>query len=299
MIDFSGYYQPHSLPDALELLATLPPGYRLLAGGTDVVPALRSGELKVEGLIDLSRIADLRGIEQIGDRIRIGCLTTFNQVARSETLRHHAAVLAEAASVVGSPQIRNLGTIGGNIINASPAADTVPALVALEAEVKLCSRRQERFLKVDQLLCGAGKTNLLPGELAHSVYFDIPPSNTRSGFVKLGRRNALAIARLSAAAVITLDDSWNKIIRARVALGAVAPNPFRSEELENLLTGAEIFPELIDEAAAMASAVVAARLGARPSAPYKREAVKGVIRVLLERLLLPVGVPLEGGCIGP
>ncbi|MGB9858536.1 MAG: FAD binding domain-containing protein, partial [Moorellaceae bacterium] len=140
---------------------------------------------------------------------------------------------------------------------------------------------------------------LLPGELAHSVYFAIPPSNTRSGFMKLGRRNALAIARLSAAAVITLDASRNKIIRARVALGAVAPNPFRSEELENLLTGAEISPELIDEAVATASAVVAARLGARPSAPYKREAVKGVVRALLERLLLPVGTLLEGGCVGP
>ncbi|SMB93344.1 carbon-monoxide dehydrogenase medium subunit [Thermanaeromonas toyohensis ToBE] len=290
MLDFKFYYQPQTLGEALELLATLPGKVRPLAGGTDIVPALRRGELELDGLVDISCLKELKGIEKVGERVRIGSLVTFSELSSSPLIRQYAPVLSEAASSVGSPQIRNLGTVGGNIVNASPAADSVPALVALEAEAKICSQQGERFLKVEEILCGAGKTCLTPGELIESIFFSLPPPNTKSGFLKLGRRNALAIARLSVAAVITLDPSKNKIAQAKVALGAVAPNPFRSEEIERLLVGAEVSSSLIEEAAALASQVVEKRLGSRPTAPYKKQAVKGVIRELLQKLLKPVEV---------
>lgn len=185
---------------------------------------------------------------------------------------------------MGSPQIRNQGTIGGNIANASPAADTVPAIVAMDGVALVKSIRGDRLVKVTDLLKGVGKTDLAADELIVEISFN-KLQNFSSTFVKLGRRNALAISRISAAVGVSTDAEGN-IFDARVALGSVAPNPFRAILIEDNLIGKNINQEIPEDVIETASEVVAEKLGPRASAPYKRVAIKGVMRQALEKLFL-------------
>ena len=287
MLDLSEYYQPQSLTAALELLAKSDGRLRPLAGGTDIVPAMGKGELKAEGLVDLSKLPDIRRISIDGSNLKIGSLTTFAQIEASSLIRAKVSLLAEAAAAVGSPQIRNSGTVGGNIANASPAADTVTALVTLDAVARLDSLRGPRNVLVSELLCGAGKTNIHPQEIITEITFRIPPIGSKTGFIKLGRRKALSIARMNLAIIVTLDEG--KISFARVGLGAVGPNPRRYIVLENSLLGQTLSESLIEGFAIEAEREVTRVLGSRPSAAYKCEAVKGIARDLLRKLFSDSG----------
>lgn len=254
-----------------------------LAGGTDIVPALTKGELDAAGLLDLSKLPDIRKICREGRKVKLGSLATFSQIETSPLIRAGALLLAEAAAAVGSPQIRNSGTIGGNIANASPAADTVTALVTLDAEARLDSLKGSRRVLVSELLCGAGKTRIDPREILTEITFNMPPAGSKTGFIKLGRRKALAIARMNLGIIAAADEG--KISFARVGLGAVGPNPRRYTVLEDALLGKTLSESLIEEFAVNAEQEVTRVLGSRPSAVYKCEAVKGIARDLLRRLL--------------
>lgn len=286
MLEFSVYYQPRSLTEALELLARGDKKLRPLAGGTDIVPALEKQELEADGLVDLSKIPELSQISIDSDIVKIGSTCCFSKIENSAEINTWAPLLAEAAAQVGSPQIRNLGTVGGNIANASPAADTVTALTALEATVTLASLKETRELPVSQLLCGAGKTRIEPGEIITQVCFKKPPAGSFSGFIKLGRRKALAIARMNLGMIVNIKGGI--IGYARVALGAVGPNPSRNTALEELLVGQKPSSALIRDFAGEAERQVAQALGARATAAYKSQAVKGIGRELLGRLLAEV-----------
>ncbi len=286
MLNLSAYYQPDSLAEALALLTHSGGELRPLAGGTDLVPALAKGETHLDGLVDLCKIPELRGISRVDDQIRIGSLSTFRDIENSPLLQP-ASLLREAAAAVGSPQIRSQGTIGGNIANASPAADTVTALVALKALATLESAAGSRSVPVSELLCGVGKTKIRPGEVIKEILFQVPPQGSSSGFIKLGRRKALAIARMNLAIIITVEAG--RISRARVALGAVGPNPSRRPALELVLIGQEQSLPLIDTFIIAAEKEVSQMLGTRPSVSYKREAVKGIARELLHRLFFGTG----------
>lgn len=287
MPDLHEYYQPQTLTAALELLAKSNGELIPLAGGTDIVPAMGKGEFKANGLVDLSKLPDIRRISIDGSEVKIGSLTTFAQIETSPVIRAKASLLADAAAAVGSPQIRNSGTIGGNIANASPAADTVTALVTLDAEARLDSIRGSRRVFVSELLCGAGKTNIYPEEIITEITFRIPPTGSKTGFIKLGRRKALAIARMNLAIIVTVDEG--KINFAHVGLGAVGPNPRRYTVLENSLVGQMPSESLIEGFAIEAEREVTRALGSRPSAVYKCEAVKGIARDLLRKLFLQCG----------
>ncbi|HVJ49183.1 molybdopterin cofactor-binding domain-containing protein [Desulfitobacterium sp.] len=166
MPECSVYYQPQSMADALTLLANSEGRLKPLAGGTDILPAMKKGELRDVGLIDLSKIPDIRKVSIQGNVIKLGSLCTFSQIENSPLIKDEVPLLAEAAGTVGSPQIRSIGTIGGNIANASPAADTVNAMVALDAKAKLDSAEGSRTVLVSELLCGVGKTNIQPEDAA-------------------------------------------------------------------------------------------------------------------------------------
>ncbi|GAV21925.1 FAD binding domain-containing protein [Carboxydothermus pertinax] len=281
-----GYYRPETLEEALELLATGQENYKILAGGTDLVLYLRERKIKPTALVDITHIAALKGIAEFDGKIVIKAATTFTEVANSQLVREKVPALADACSVVGSPQIRNQGTIGGNIINASPAADSVPALVLFDGVAKLRSKNGSRELLLTDLLQGSGKTSLAPDELLEEVILNPYPQSI-SGFYKLGRRNALAISRISGAVEIVF--SSNKVEKARVALGSVAPNPFRAKELEEFLVGREFTNETKEQFLLLAKKLVAEKLGSRASAPYKREAVAGVMREVLNLIELRRG----------
>ncbi|HHU31834.1 MAG: FAD binding domain-containing protein [Zhaonellaceae bacterium] len=276
------FYKPQKLEDVLDVLATKKGPLKILAGGTDLMLDIRNKKYEVAGIVDINLLSELKNISVEGEFIKIGSLVTFTQLANSTLLQERVPFLVEAANSVGAPQIRNQGTIGGNIANASPAADSVVPLIALDAICSVLSPLGNRDIPLNQLLCGVGKTRLASDELIVEVKFKLPRKITRSAFVKFGRRNALAIARMSVAILLGLDG--NKVNAARVALGAVAPNPFRSLELENMFLNKAMEEIDVDEVIARSSMVVSQALGNRPSAKWKNEAIKGLMRQVLSKI---------------
>ena len=194
------FYQPRSVQEALELLGRAPGETRVVAGGTDLFLQLRRGDIRAAYLLDVGGVAELAYIREEPQFIRVGAATLVDDLARSGLLRRYAAALAEAASALGSPQIRNRATIGGNLGRSSPAADCVCALMALGAEVLVQSASGTREIPIDRFLLGPGKNALAPDELIVEVRMGKPRGRFGSRFLKLGRRKALVLATASAAA---------------------------------------------------------------------------------------------------
>ncbi len=266
------FWRPRSVEEAAELMSrkkTVP-----LAGGTDLVIEIKKRRCLAENVVDLTAITELVQVERSEQNMEIGALVTFSSLASSTAVKELCPILAEAALSVGSPQIRNRGTVGGNIMSGSPAADVVPPLVALDAYAVLVSSKGERKLKLTELLGSPGKPVLKRGEFLKKVCFSIPKKGCRWAFVKLGRRNALAISRISMALMADMRET-GEINAASLALGAVAPHPVRVPEVEDMLVGMSEASNF-ETAAALLSTVVFELLGQRPSVAYKKEAIKGV-----------------------
>jgi CO/xanthine dehydrogenase FAD-binding subunit len=269
------YYAPQQLEELLAILAEKKEKAKMLAGGTDLVIALQEGELDYDYIVALHKIPELKGITLSGDTIVIGAMTTHTEVERSPLIRANALLLAQAAAAVGSPQIRNVGTLGGNICNASPAADTVPALIALDASVKIVAKDSEREMLLEDLFLGMGKTKLGGDEVIKEISFKALPDGAGSIFVKLARRNALAISRISVAAIVTSNEY---VTDCRIAMGAVAPNPFRVRSAEQAWLGRTITADNLNICVEAAFQEISATLGQRASAIYKKRAGKALVR---------------------
>ncbi len=278
------FFQARNVMEAVERAG---PGSYFLAGGTDLALQLREGKVKPQVLVDLSRVAELKTLNASGGCLEIGSMMTFAELGSSELVRTKANALWLACQSMGSPQIRNQATIGGNLGNCSPAADGLPPLLALGAEVRLVSRRGEETVSLAELL--KRRPLLQEGTLIKG--FLIPDQGWKSGFAKLGRRRALAIARLSLGIAVKSEGSRAKKIR--VALGAVGERAFLSEALAEMLEEREMDETWLEAAAAGAQQVVASALGSRASAPYKQAAVAGVMREALASLA--GGEELNGG----
>lgn len=277
-----------TLSEALEFLAVRHTATRVIAGGTDLMITLRRNDPSWPGpgyILDLTGLDCLRGISREGDRIRIGALTTHTQLAESPLLKDKVPFLSAAAFSVGSPQIRNRGTIGGNIINASPAADTLPPLMALEARCRLVSREGERDVSLTELLTGPYRTSLRPQEILKEVYFQIPGEGTGFSFQKVGRRKALSISRLSVAVLLSLVEG--QVGKARVAVGAALATAARLPEVEQFLEGRLLDRDVAQEAGKLAAEKVVEITGRRWSTPYKEP----VLLALVRRALLAAGAP--------
>lgn len=274
--------RPKSLPEALHVCADLGPDGRPLAGGTDLVVALRRHPKAGLTLIDLSLLHDLRGVREEEGGLWIGALTPHEDIARSPLVRRQATALAEACAEVGSVQIRNRGTIGGNVANASPCADGLTALVALQAEALVASVRGTRTVAVEGLVERPYRTGLAPDELILGFRIEGQGAG-RSAFVKLGRRDALAIARINAGCVVEV--AHGRVNRCRLAVGSIMPRTERVREAEDAVIGAPA----TEETARLAGDIVAQRMvevsGVRWSTPYKDPAVRAIVtRVVLRAI---------------
>lgn len=272
------FFQPKSIAEAVQVFASEGEDGKALAGGTDLVLHMQEGKLAPKYLVDLSKISALRFIEEKDGFIRIGSMTTFTDLAEAQALRKKVTALAEAASMVGSPQIRNQGTVGGNIANASPAADTVPPLVALDAKLKIYSSQGQREVNISEIFAGAGKNLLNFGEIIGEISFSIPDINSVSSFYKLAKRKALSISRISSAVFLEFKPDSFEITKAQVGLGSIASNPIKASATEEFLVGRILEDAVISEAVRKASEEAAITLGVRPSAVYKKDAIGGVIR---------------------
>lgn len=278
------YFAPSDVNQALKILDSMKGDKRILAGGTDLVIALRENKINPEAIIDLKNTQNLDYIKQESGYIRIGAMTTFTGIVESKLIKREARVLQESCQVMGSPQIRNLATIGGNIINASPAADAVPALMALDASVKIESVSGVRESKIQDILKGINKTNLEDNEILTEISFKVPSKNTVSGFRKLGRRAALSISRICIACLMEVEENTRRCRDVKIALGAVAKNPIRATAAEEVLIGKDISQKLIDDCVEVISEIAVKNIGNRPSLPFKRQSIKGISRELLTRL---------------
>lgn len=283
MIPSFDYKTPSTIQEAIELLWQAEGKAKIIAGGTDLVIGLRNGDQKPQTLIDISKIAELQKIEERNGMISIGAAVTHSEIASSSLLKRYGKVLSDAASEIGSPQVRNLGTVGGNIINASPAADTIPPLIVLNATGRVVSKEGDRQLPLDQFFKGPYETSLKPHELLTQITFQKLPSDIRSSFVRLARRDAMAIARMSVAIVLQIEK--NRIGEVRIAIGSVTPTPQRMTEAETFLRGKSPDEESLQKASLKITETMIHQSGIRPSTPYKKPVVEALfIRAMRKAL---------------
>jgi len=269
---WKNYVQPESIEETLELLAKHREGARIINGGTDLLPEIERGIRKPDTVIDVSRISGLDEIHLEDGLIHLGAGVTHNQAVASSIIREHAYPLARACWEVGAPQIRNRGTVAGNIITASPANDTITPLMALGAQVTINSAaRGERSLPLEAFLLGVRKTALAHDEMLTGISFPALKENERGTFIKLGLRRAQAISVVNVAVIIGY--AGNLVARARVTLGAVAPTIISVPEAEQYLTGRPLIPDTIAEAARLAAHAARPIDDIRGSAKYRREMV--------------------------
>ncbi|MFH1123596.1 MAG: xanthine dehydrogenase family protein subunit M, partial [Pseudomonadota bacterium] len=270
------------IEECLGLLGQYGRKARVAAGGTDLIPRMKWGELRPEVVIGMSQIPDLDEIElSMTAGLKIGALTTIADLERSGIINEYYPILARAAAVLGSVEIRNRGTVGGNLCNAAPSADMAPSLLVLDAMAVIASESGERKVPLKDFFVGPGKTVLSEAEIL--VRLEAPPMRPRTGgeYIKLGIRKAMDIAVVGVAALITTDATKGVCHDAKIALGAVATVPMRAREAEALLKGKTLSREIIDQAAERASREASPVTDIRASEGYRRE----MVRVLTGRAI--------------
>lgn len=271
------YLKPKTLDEAVSLLAS--PGGQILAGGTDFYPAL--GERLPRGrVVDITEVGEIRGISTESERIRIGGLTTWSDVIRTPLPRCFDALKA-AAREVGSVQIQNRGTVAGNLCNASPAADGVPPLLALDAEVELASAAGRRRLPLGQFLAGNRKTLRRPDEILAAVLVPRRMEHAASAFLKLGARRYLVIS-IAMVAVVVHADAAGRVAEARVAVGSCSAKAQRLDDLEKQLVGLPAKAGLGTAVRAEHLRILAPIDDVRATADYRRDASLTLVRRALE-----------------
>lgn len=279
------YIRPTSMMEALTFLAENGAHTSLIAGGTDLMISIRSGDLRSAHVMDVSRLEELRAITLTEDSLFIGAAVTYSELQASPAVAEHAPVVAMAARYVGSLQIRNVGTLGGNVAHASPAADSVPALIAHDCRAMIQSASGNRIEPLHTLITGPYATNLRRDEIIMGFLL-APLPVARASFERIARRRALSIARINAAAVAHTDAN-GVATDVRLSLGSILPRPCRMADAENHLKGIVPDAQTIDEAARIVSREMVRQSGIRPSTEYKQPAVEGLVRKVLLQVLLP------------
>lgn len=273
------YYKPRSLDEALELQQRIP-GALFIAGGTDMIVKIRDGEVHPPALISLRSIPELIGVTD-GDVTRIGAMTTISELIEHPLLHQRYPVLVEAAGRLGGPQIRNVATIGGNLCNCSPCADTATPLLVLDARVRISGKGGSREIPIDEFFKGPGESCLASGEILTDILLDPPRKDARATFLKKGRvKMDLAVASVA----VLLEMDGNQCSRARLAAGSVAPVPLRLHEVEALLKGSAVSEEILDRAQKIAAETVSPITDIRATEAYRRQIVGVYVRRAIERL---------------
>ena len=286
-MNWVAYRKPESIVEALALLDEAAGRGRVMAGGTDLILQLRQREYGADLLVDITGIEELKHIRGDDGWIQIGAAVTHAEVAKNSLIQKEARALAEGCAQVGSPQIRNMATLVGNVISAQPAADGAIPLTALEAEIKVASKAGERWVSMEETYREVGVSSVdASRELATMVRFKKLGGKRQTRFFRMCRRKALALPILNGAVVILLDSSWKRIQEARIALGPVAEKPFRPRDAEAYLQSKEISPEIILEAARIASVQANPRTSLlRGSDAYRKEMIRLYLARTIQDLL--------------
>lgn len=279
------YHEPTSISDACELMATHPGKARPLAGGTDLLVNMKKNVIRPERLVSLGRIAELAWLERSNETLWVGAGVTVSEIAASATVAEALPALGQGAHALGTPLIRNLATVGGNIGSARPAADLPPALMVYEAALVLRSTAGERRLPIGEFFKGPGLTAAREDELITAVVIRVPAGCAGAGYLNLGVRKAQDCNIVNAASYLELDERAETIRAARVALGSVGPTPLRSPSAEATLIGQKPTDALFELAADAARRDCSPILDFRGSAEYRRDMVGVLTRRTLAMAL--------------
>lgn len=291
----TGHLAPRDRDELEGALSHMTARSRLLAGGTDLVRAMTKDGVRPDLIVDLSGMEELRGVHAGDGLVRVGALTTFTRLQADPLLRRRARCLADAAASVGSAQIRNAATIGGNVANASPCGDSIPALLALEAQAEIWDAAGGTELRpVADVVTGAGRTSLAPDQAIAAFVFPVPGEQWISAFAKVGSRSTVTVARLSAAVAVALEPESQTLTAARVALGAVGETAFRDPQAESVLAGARPDEQAELRFAEACSAAVCRSIPGRYSLSYKCRAAVG----LADDVWRELGFPSAAGDAG-
>jgi len=264
------------------MMAELGGGARPIAGGTDLVVNMRRGTLAPEHVVSLGRISELCPMHMSGRTLTLGACCTVASLAESSEIAAGFPALCEGALSLGSPLVRNLATLGGNLVTARPAADLPPPLMAYGGSVALHSSQEQRVVPLDQFFLGPGRTAMKPAEILGSVGIDIPSAFSGASYFKLGTRRALEISIVSVASFLALERPEGRILSARVVLGAVAPVPMRAGGAEKILIGETPSRSLFVKAGETAAGEAKPIDDHRGSAEYRRD----MISVLTQKTLV-------------
>jgi len=274
------YYKPRSLDEVWELKEKIP-GSLFIAGGTDVIVGIKNNELRPQALISLRSIPELDDIEVDGGA-RIGALATISDIIQNPELRKDYPVLVEAAKSLGSVQIRNVATIGGNLCNCSPCADMALPLLVMEAKVRLQTTKKSREIPLNEFFKGPGESCLSPHEILTDILLDPPHKNAKTSFVKKGRvKMDLAVASVA----VLLEMESKTCRKARIAAGSVAPVPLRLSKIETMFEGATLTKKDVTEAQRLAEDNVVPITDVRSTEEYRRQITGVLVKRALERAL--------------
>ena len=271
---------PGSVDECLQILAKRGPDTKVVAGGTDLLPQLKNGVLKPGWVVDLSAVAELRTISDAPDGgLRIGASVTARELELDARVRSRFPALAESAAMVGSVQVRNLATLGGNLCNAAPSADMAPPLLALDAEAVIAGPNGQRRVSMASFFLGVRRTVLAPGELLLEIVVPAQGAHSGGNYLRHTPRRELDIAVVGVASQVTL--TGGKCTTARIALAAVAPVPLRATDAEQVLVGQPLTPQQIERAAELASGAARPIDDHRGSIEFRNH----LVRVLTRRTL--------------
>lgn len=277
------YLSPTTLSEALELLEKYGGDAKILAGGTDLLVDLRGRLIKPKAVIDIKNIPELRVLEyREGEGLRVGAAVTFRNILEHEAVKRRYGVLWEACETIGDPLLRNRATLVGNICNASPAADSAPALLVLEAKVKIVSRKGEREIPVEEFFTGVKKTALKPGELVAEVRIPDPPENARGRYLKAMRVWSEDLTVVGVAALVHGPRDKPSV---RLAYASVAPTPIRVREAEKVFEKPGPLEKKVEEAAEAAARGVSPITDVRGGAEYRLNLVRVLTKRALRELL--------------
>ena len=273
-------YSPKTIEEVKEYMKDHS-NLKLLAGGTDLVLDFKRNKIKCETIVSLEKISDLKKIVDDKDEIYIGAMVTFSDLIENNIIKDYCNLLLNCSMSMGSPQIRNVATVGGNIANGGSAADIIPCIISLGGILLIESEEAIRRVSCEEYFENYKEERLKENEILTHII--IPKTQNISGYYKLGKRNSLAISRVSAA--VNLEIKKDRICAINICLGAVGRYPFRAKELEERSLGKDIKWLYSEEALEYLESIVEKSIEGRKTMPFKREAIKGVFKRALDNAL--------------
>lgn len=286
------YFEPPTLKEAIDLLKGQDRRALPLAGGTDILVRMKRGDLLPSALVNLKRIDGLREIKKGSKKgIDLGALLSISAIEHSSLIQSSCPVLAQSASLLGSPSIRNMATLGGNVGRASPASDMIPSLIVLGADVVIDGPQGEKVMGIEKFFLGPGQTALSSGELITSFFVPEMETHTGATYLKLSRTAGMDCCLAGVAVLLTLSGRKNELKVARIALSAVAPTPLRAKKAEEVLLSGPLNQDRMNEAAQVASDESSPISDIRASASYRKE----IVRVFAQRAFSIALKQAQGG----